>query len=39
MSIDRDILFAQVAVRCDDPDALWLAKLLIYHDCTEDYVL
>lgn len=38
MSIDRDILFAQVAARCGDPDALWLAKLLIYHDCTEDFV-
>jgi hypothetical protein len=30
MSIDRDILFAQVAARCADTDALC--------DCTEDYV-
>ena len=38
MSIDRDILFEKIAARCPDHDALWLAKVLIYHDCTLDYV-
>jgi hypothetical protein len=39
LSIDCDILFAQVAARlAGDGDALWLAKVLIYHDCTELYL-
>ena len=38
MTIDRDILYAQVSAKLNDDDARWLAKVLIYHDCTEDYV-
>ena len=38
MTIDRDTLYAQVERGLRDDDARWLAKVLIYHDCTEDYV-
>ena len=38
MTIDRDILYARVAANLNDDDALWLARVLIYHDCTENYV-
>lgn len=34
MSMDKEILFSLVRKRCDDPDALWLSRLLIFHDCT-----
>ncbi len=34
MSIDKDILFALILNKCNNPNALWLSELLIYHDCT-----
>ena len=38
MSIDKDILYPLIADKVRDERILWLAKTLIYHDCTEDYV-
>jgi retron-type reverse transcriptase len=39
MNIDKDILFKFIADKVRDENVLWLAKTLIYHDCTTDYVL
>jgi RNA-directed DNA polymerase len=39
MSIDKDILYALIADKVGDEGVLWLARTLIYHDCTKDYVL
>ena len=36
MSIDKDILFRLLAARLKDDTALWLTRLLVYHDCTGD---
>lgn len=38
MSIDKEILFSLVARKTKDDTALWLARALIFHDCTKDYV-
>ena len=38
MSIDKDILFRLLAAKLKDDTALWLTQLLVYHDCTRDYV-
>lgn len=34
MSIDRDILFGMLAAKLRDETALWLARMLVYHDVT-----
>jgi len=39
MSIDKDVLFAQLSAKIKDETALWLTQLLVYHDCTKDYVM
>ncbi|MBC2694754.1 MAG: RNA-directed DNA polymerase [Desulfobacteraceae bacterium] len=39
MSIDKDILYALNADKVRDESVFRLAKILIYHDCTKDYVL
>ncbi len=39
MSIDRDILYGIIADKVRDESVLWLAKILLYHDCTKDYIL
>jgi hypothetical protein len=39
MSIDKDILFALLAPKIHDDDVLWLTRLLVFHDCTQDYLL
>lgn len=39
MSIDKDILFRLLAAKLKDDTALWLTHLLVYHDCTGDYVM
>jgi hypothetical protein len=39
MGIDKDILYGLIADKVTDERALWLAKILIYHNCTKDYVL
>jgi len=38
MSIDKEILFSLVSQRLKDEDALWLCQVLIFHDCTKDYI-
>lgn len=38
MTIDKDVLFSLIASRVKDNDALWLSRMLIYHDCTENYI-
>lgn len=39
MSIDKDILFRLLAARLKDDMALWLTRMLVYHDCTSDYIM
>jgi len=39
MTIDKAVLFRMLASKVADDDVLWLARLLVFHDCTEDYVL
>lgn len=39
MTIDKAILFRILAPKIRDDDALWLTRLLVFHDCTEDFVL
>ncbi|MEN8133096.1 MAG: reverse transcriptase/maturase family protein [Pseudomonadota bacterium] len=36
MSIDRDILFGMLAAKLSDETALWLTRMLVYHDVTEN---
>ncbi|MBK5963296.1 hypothetical protein CCR95_04105 [Thiocystis minor] len=38
MSIDKALLWRLLEPRIDDPDARWLTELLVFHDCTQDYV-
>ena len=39
MSIDKDILYGIIADKVRDESVLWLAKILLYHDCTKNYIL
>lgn len=39
MSIDKDILFRLLSAKLKDDNALWLTQLLVYHDCTSNYVM
>ena len=39
MSIDKDILYQIIADKIRDESILWLARILIYHNCTKDYIL
>jgi RNA-directed DNA polymerase len=39
MRIDKDILFGLLVRKTKDETALWLTRLLVYHDCTTDYLL
>jgi RNA-directed DNA polymerase len=39
MNIDKDVLYALIAAKVRDEKVLYLAKTVIYHDCTKDYVL
>ncbi len=38
MSIDKTILLNILTPHIQHPDVLWLTKLLVHHDCTEDYL-
>lgn len=38
MSIDKDILFSLISDKVKDEDAIWLSRVLIYHDCTDNYI-
>ena len=39
MSIDKEILFSLLDRKIRDEAALWLTRALIFHDCTDNYVL
>ncbi|MBL4899487.1 MAG: hypothetical protein JKX76_07555 [Colwellia sp.] len=39
MSIDKTILFSLLNKHVNDANALWLTKLLVFHDCTENFTL
>ena len=39
MSIDKDILYSRIEQKVSDEKVLWLAKIIIHHDCTKDYIL
>lgn len=39
MSIDKDRLFVMLAKKMTDPDAVWLSRVLVFHDCTSNYVM
>ncbi len=39
MSIDKDVLYEQIAAKVKDEKILNLASKLIFHDCTDDFVL
>ena len=39
MSIDKAILMDLLAPKIADEDALWLTRVLVFHDCTERYVI
>ncbi len=39
MSIDKDILYALIAKKVKDEQVLRLARTVIFHDCTQDFVL
>ncbi len=38
MRIDKGVLFRLLAARLHDEGAVWLTRLLVYHDCTQDYI-
>jgi RNA-directed DNA polymerase len=38
-SIDKDLLFSMIKRRINNPDILWLARVVIFWDCTDSYVL
>ncbi len=39
MTIDKAVLLRLLAAKIRDDDALWLTRLLVFHDCTEDFIL
>lgn len=38
MTIDKEILFSLIARKVKDEDVLRLSRVLIFHDCTENYI-
>jgi RNA-directed DNA polymerase len=38
MTIDKNVLFGIITHHIDNPDLLWLAKTLIFHDPAENYI-
>lgn len=39
MTIDKTVLFALIVAKVTDPEVLWLAQVLIFHDCTDEYLV
>ncbi|MFH0771204.1 MAG: reverse transcriptase/maturase family protein [Candidatus Omnitrophota bacterium] len=39
INMDKEILFGLIRRRTKNKDVLWLAKSIIFHDCTRDYIL
>ncbi len=38
MTIDKDILYGLLSAKLKDENALWLTKILVYHDCTQNHI-
>ncbi|MES9905747.1 MAG: reverse transcriptase domain-containing protein [Sedimenticola sp.] len=38
MTIDKAVLWRLLEPHIDDPDALWLTRLLVFHDCTQGHI-
>ncbi len=38
MTIDKDILYGLLSAKLNDDTALWLTKILVYHDCTQNHI-
>ncbi|MFK5948466.1 MAG: reverse transcriptase domain-containing protein [Methylococcales bacterium] len=38
MRIDKSILWQQLAPKINHADMFWLTELLVFHDCTENYI-
>jgi len=38
MRIDKSILWEKLAPKIKDKEMLWLTKLLVFHDCTVDFI-
>ena len=39
IDIDKEILFGLIKRRTSNKDILWLAEVIIFHDCTRNYIL
>ena len=39
LHINKEVLYGIVAKRIRDEKILWLARTVIFHDCTTDFVL
>lgn len=39
VNIDKEILFGLIRRGVRNKDVLWLAEVIIFHDCTRDYIL
>ncbi len=39
MSIDKQVLYDLLVAKLNDPDVLWLSRTLVFHDCTQNYVM
>lgn len=37
-SIDKEILFKLVSLKINDPDLLWLTRVVLFWDCTKSYI-
>ena len=38
-TLNKDILFELISKKLKEPELLWLAEILIYQDCTQNYLL
>jgi len=38
INIDKEILFSLIRRRTRNKDVLWLAEVIIFHDCTKNYI-
>jgi retron-type reverse transcriptase len=39
INIDKEILFGLIKRKTKNKDILWLAEVIIFHDCTKNYIL
>ncbi len=38
VNIDKEMLFGLIAKKTRNKNILWLARIIIFHDCTKDYI-